>query len=71
MTSHSHPEVLKVGGGQRVAKGRGEREEMSKGWNLEINTYAFQSTAALAADINQRKKEGDSWEKCKQHEFFR
>lgn len=51
------------------AEERGRRR--SKGWNLEINTYAFQSTAALAADINQRKKEGDSWEKCKQHEFFR
>lgn len=58
-----------------MAKGRGEREEEEQRdldpWDPEITTYVFQSTAALAADINQRKKEGDRGRKCKQHEFFR
>jgi hypothetical protein len=46
------------------AQERGRRR--IKSCSLEMNAYAFQFTAALAPDINQRKKERDAGRKCKQ-----
>lgn len=54
------PEVLEDGGGRGVAKAE-EREKAEQ----RLESYVFQSTAALAADVNQRKK----WETRKQYVF--